>query len=153
MDAYTRYMDGWISHLSLPLVYAEPTLDVGPLTALVLDSERMRDTLAKEPYYESQFGLLAVSLALRAYKLEKGGYPNNLFELIPDYLERIPDDPFAPRRALQYRTEQTNYVLYSVGPDRVDNGGTESTNRFFETNQKGDIRLRGRRPDRLDVKK
>ena len=73
--------------------------------------------------------------------------------MIPDYLEKIPEDPFDPENPLRYRTMQTNYVLYSVGSDRVDNGGTQSTNRFFQTNQKGDIRLEGPRRNRLEAEK
>jgi hypothetical protein len=153
LDAYTRYMDGWISRVSDSFsLRAEPFLDAGPFNSgLALPSLAMRRMLTRDTYFESQFGLLTVSLALRAYKLEKGGYPNKLVELIPDYLERIPDDPFDPRKALRYKTAQPNYVLYSLGPDRVDNGGTESTNRFFDANQKGDIRLKS--TDRPEVEK
>jgi len=155
MDAYTRYIDGWISRVSDSfLLHAEPFVDAGPFNSgLAMSSVAMRSMLTRDTYVESQLSLLAASLALRAYKLEKRAYPSNLVELIPDYLERIPKDPFDARKALHYKNEQTNYVLYSLGPDRVDNGGTESTDRFFDTNQKGDIRLKVRRPDRPAVKK
>jgi hypothetical protein len=68
-------------------------------------------------------GLLAVALALRAYKLEHGRYPATLNDLVPSYLTKLPDDPFALNGSLHFRRSGSSYVLYSLGPDCVDNGG------------------------------
>jgi len=40
----------------------------------------------------------------------------------PKYLQRVPLDPCS-NRALVYRPNGTNWVLYSLGPDKVDDGG------------------------------
>lgn len=69
--------------------------------------------------------LLAVSFALRAYKLEHGVYPDKLGELVPSYLSKVPDDPFAIKKPLMYRKTNNNYcVLYSIGYDGKDDRGT-----------------------------
>lgn len=66
--------------------------------------------------------LLQVSLALRLFELENGSPPRELGKLVPHFLPELPTDPFgnAPPR---YGLKGTNWLLYSVGPDRVDNRG------------------------------
>jgi hypothetical protein len=61
-------------------------------------------------------------LGLRAHQLERGRLPDSLAELVPDYLDEVPRDPFdgAP---LRYLPEQR--LLYSVGADLLDEGGAE----------------------------
>ena len=83
-----------------------------------LDAIRFRVT---EP--DTQNALLAVSFALRAYRLDHGAYPATLAALTPAYLSRVPDDPFAISGPLRYKRQGGKYVLYSVGPDGKDNGG------------------------------
>jgi hypothetical protein len=46
-----------------------------------------------------------------------------LAELAPSYLETVPVDPF-DGQPLRYRTQGAGYVLYSIGPDLKDDGGT-----------------------------
>lgn len=64
----------------------------------------------------------ATELALRCYQSSKGQPPARLEDIVPDYLTRVPQDPF-PRHALVYHPQGTNWLLYSIGPDGVDNGG------------------------------
>ncbi len=66
--------------------------------------------------------LLAGELALRLFVLERGRAPGRTDELVPKYLSRVPQDPFT-RTPLVYRPRGTNWLLYSVGPERVDHGG------------------------------
>jgi hypothetical protein len=72
--------------------------------------------------------LLITTLALRAYRVDHGQYPVNLEALRPEYLRKIPIDPFATGASLQYKLTKTGYVLYSVGPDAIDNRGTAMGN-------------------------
>lgn len=68
--------------------------------------------------------LLALAFALRAYRLERGAYPQTLAQLAPDYLPTIPDDPFATKGSYPYQTlPNDRYLLYSIGPDGIDNKG------------------------------
>ncbi|MGO8928688.1 MAG: hypothetical protein ACLQU3_17605 [Limisphaerales bacterium] len=66
--------------------------------------------------------LLAAELALCCYQSEQGHPPARLDELAPKYLSHVPEDPFSGQ-PLVYRAQGTNWLLYSVGPDGVDDGG------------------------------
>jgi len=66
--------------------------------------------------------LLTVELALRCCRQEHGKPPARLDDLVPAYLKTVPQDPFSGK-PLVYRPQGTNWLLYSVGPDRVDDGG------------------------------
>jgi hypothetical protein len=59
--------------------------------------------------------LLLIALALRAFQAEKRRLPQSLKELAPSYLKQVPIDPF--------RKSDSEYSLYSVGPDAKDDGG------------------------------
>jgi hypothetical protein len=43
-------------------------------------------------------------------------------DLVPEHLERLPDDPFSGK-PLVYRLTDEGFRLYSVGPNGVDDGG------------------------------
>jgi hypothetical protein len=66
--------------------------------------------------------LLIVELALRTYKCDQGKAPATLTQLVPKYLPSLPKDPFS-NHPLVYRPSGTNWALYSLGPDRADDGG------------------------------
>lgn len=68
--------------------------------------------------------LLLLRFALRAYTLEHGAAPAKLEQLIPGYLKAVPRDTFAADAPLHYVPSGKTYRLWSVGPDRKDNGGT-----------------------------
>lgn len=72
--------------------------------------------------------MLMVALALRAYHLEKGSYPNQLSQLTPDYIKAIPADGFGAGEALRYKKEGASYRLWSIGPDKTDDGGKPADN-------------------------
>ncbi|MDO8588438.1 MAG: hypothetical protein Q7T82_15530 [Armatimonadota bacterium] len=100
---------------------------------------------------EAQNGILAVTLALRAYRLEHGKYPASLAEIAPGYLKKIPNDPFAAGGPLKYKPTGGKYVLYSLGPDCKDNGGAsiggpvtptvplDHRTRYAQADSKGDM--------------
>ncbi len=65
-------------------------------------------------------------MALEVHRAEQGAYPSELKALVPDVLDRLPEDPDAPDGRFRYRrTGKDGYLLYGVGVDREDNGGTE----------------------------
>lgn len=66
--------------------------------------------------------LLIAELALRSYRCDQGQGPQNLMQLVPKYVQHLPTDPFS-NNPLIYRPTGTNWLLYSLGPDRVDDGG------------------------------
>ncbi len=90
------------------------------------------------------------SLAIERYRLKYSKVPDNLSEVVPEFLESVPKDPFdgKPMRyfkgeiklekqicnreeaveAYRTRTEEyltkSGYLVYSAGRDGIDNGGT-----------------------------
>ena len=65
---------------------------------------------------------LQVAFALGAYQRDHGAYPKQLAALTPKYLPQIPQDVFSGK-ALIYRLEDKGYLVYSVGPNGIDEGG------------------------------
>jgi len=63
-----------------------------------------------------------LAVALTRYRLEHGTYPPTLDALVSTFLSTIPADPFdgAP---LRYHLTPDAAIIYSIGPDRVDDGG------------------------------
>jgi hypothetical protein len=64
------------------------------------------------------------ALAVEGYRLANGNLPNQLSDVVPAFLPAVPSDPF-DGKPLRYKTLAKGYMVYSVGDDRVDNGGTE----------------------------
>lgn len=62
-----------------------------------------------------------LGFALRAYYGKHGELPESLEALVPDYLEAIPRDPF-DGEAMRYSRERA--IVYSVGEDFIDDGGS-----------------------------
>ena len=87
--------------------------------------------------------LLTVELALRAFECERGIYPTSLAELVSaGDLHTLPGDPFAVSGTFRYARRGTQYVLYSLGPDGINDGGTpikETTENRMTKDSKGDI--------------
>jgi len=85
--------------------------------------------------------LLIVELALRAYRFEHSALPVDLDQLTPEYISAIPVDPFDPDDGnLRYRRAKDGYVLYSAGPDAVDDDGQPLTQSLSYA-EHGDLRL------------
>jgi hypothetical protein len=68
--------------------------------------------------------LVQTALALEQYRLANGRMPDSLAGLCPNFLSKVPTDPFGNEEVL-YRKQSPGYVIYSVGPDRHDDGGTK----------------------------
>jgi hypothetical protein len=75
--------------------------------------ERRRDAFLR---------LLITDLSIREFCEVNGHAPNDLSELIPDYMLALPNDPFGDG-PFPYRKTTDDFELYSVGPDGVDDGG------------------------------
>ena len=60
--------------------------------------------------------------ALELYKRSIGSYPDSLDELVPNYITRLPSDPFSSQ-SFRYSKRGDVYNLYSFGPDLDDDEG------------------------------
>jgi hypothetical protein len=71
---------------------------------------------------ETQLRCLIVLLALERYRQEKGTWPAKLDDLVPGLLKAVPLDPH-DGKPLRYKKLPDGVIVYSVGPDKVDDGG------------------------------
>jgi hypothetical protein len=62
------------------------------------------------------------ALAVERYRRLTGSLPENLKNLVPDILPALPQDPF-DGEPVRFRRAASEYVVYSIGPDRIDQGG------------------------------
>jgi hypothetical protein len=68
--------------------------------------------------------LARTALAIERYRLATDKLPGQLAELLPQYLEHVPIDPF-DGQPIRYQRANPGYLLYSVDTDGQDNGGRE----------------------------
>ena len=97
--------------------------------------------------------MAATALAIRLYELDHGRRPEELAQLVPDYLDTVPLDPFADGgRTLGYRPRQPNPVLYCIGENGIDHGGAFTCRGDDIHSEDLDIPffLDGSRPRRVD---
>ncbi|MDX9973848.1 MAG: hypothetical protein RBU21_12770 [FCB group bacterium] len=72
----------------------------------------------------ARFDLARAALAVERYRLANGRLPGGLEDLVPQYLERVPLDPYRENAPLSYRSgENGGYTVYSFGSDWEDDGG------------------------------
>lgn len=81
--------------------------------------------IAAEDRMLTQQQLLAVAVAIAMYRSEHGSYPKELSELVPQFLATSPVDLFH-QKALIYKPLGEGYLLYSCGPNGIDDGGSNS---------------------------
>lgn len=92
----------------------------------------------KDAHALTALHLREAELAVRAYLSEKGQLPQDLQALVPNYLPQIPADPFG-EGPLRSSMKDGKLIVYSIGPDGVDDGGKATTGKFPEPDSKGDI--------------
>ncbi|HEY0549071.1 MAG TPA: hypothetical protein VGF13_05680, partial [Verrucomicrobiae bacterium] len=78
-----------------------------------------------------------IACALERHLLAQKKYPDELEDLRPAYLEKIPNDPMRGRPMSYQRTDDYHYILRSVGPNEVDDRKNPSSDDWlwsFPTN-------------------
>jgi hypothetical protein len=87
-----------------------------------------------------------LTVAVERYRRQHGKLPASLDDLRPVYIDSLPLDPFTGKELLFSRDEEA-YVVYSVGANRKDDGG--STMRKAEEIRPLDcgLRIRLRKPE------
>ncbi len=109
--------------------------DVGSIEEVIISMPRYRYTLLEylipaaervsELSYQGRvlYEATTAILAIQRWRLEKGGYPRTLDELIETgYLKELPKDPYSDK-SLIYKKTEDNFVLYSIGINFADDGG------------------------------
>ncbi len=112
-----------IANAKAPYLQQKAPLNIAdnPFNGMFGVSEQTRDYDARDLVGDN---FLMLRLALRAYQLENGAPPPNLTALVPNYIRAVPADPFGGGEALSYKVSGKSYLLWSIGPDGRDNGGT-----------------------------
>lgn len=93
-----------------------------PTTLLIMPS--LRPSAESVSRHEAQRDVTRVAVAIERFRRRQGRLPANFPELVPQLLSALPDDPFSGR-PLQYRTATAEYLVYSVGTNGVDDGGSD----------------------------
>lgn len=68
---------------------------------------------------------LRVAIAIQRYRLATGTLPDILADLVPAYLESIPEDPFDGNDMRYKKLKAGGFVVYSIGEDLSDDAGKE----------------------------
>jgi hypothetical protein len=67
-----------------------------------------------EAVWQVKHDAVELTFALAEFHAKHGRYPQALAELVPDEMEHLPDDPFAPlSRPMAYLPTSDGYVLFS----------------------------------------
>lgn len=74
-------------------------------------------------------------MAIQRYHLAQGRYPSGFSDLVPEYLDNVPIDPFDAKPLRWTKDESGKPLIYSIGPDEVDDGGVA-----LDMDGQGDIR-------------
>ena len=151
-EALTSFQEAQLAEARKPYWQREalPTPE-NPLVATLaasFDRAGMKFT-----YGDARLRVTLTALAAQAYKGDTGSYPASLEQLVPQYLDEVPRDPFvdAPLQSVageavsrahpgaqREPTAAGVLTIYSVGYDRDDDGGADVGNRIEED---GDIAL------------
>ena len=104
----------------------------GLLTAVNLGSAGYDRYIHRAMSYETNQGLADLGFAINSYKSTKGSYPERLEELVPDYIDRIPTDPF-DGKPLKMKSVRGGLELYSTAshPDIRPSGGMQDPINFY----------------------
>jgi hypothetical protein len=97
---------------------------------------------------QAELDCAAAALAAERYRLAEGRWPAGLDALVPHYLAALPRDPF-DGQPLRFHPTADGLVIYSVGPDRVDNGG--KVDRKQRGQPEADVGFRLWNPERRNV--
>jgi hypothetical protein len=130
---YARYIEAILDTSSLPLPDAAAEVDriverssgalgrrIHPLSSIVMPAlARSIDAFGRTAVYGD---LVSLIVAIERYRLAHGAVPDELTQLVPEFLAELPPDPYADGPYL-YLREDSGYAVYSVGPDRIDGKG------------------------------
>lgn len=65
---------------------------------------------------------VSTAAAIEMYVQDYGEFPENLHDLVPEYISKVPADPFDGKE-LRYTQTVEGYVVYSIGHDLKDDDG------------------------------
>ena len=145
VERYRRYMDSVIANARKPY-YARgpfPAEPKDPLNRTLLPVyQEVTFTWRRR---DAHWRITQARLAARAYEQEHGAAPPSPAALVPRYLPAVPQDPFAAR-PLACRRRGGRLLLYSRGPDGLDQGGRDLGHKVQRTSSGDIVTMKGFQP-------
>jgi len=83
---------------------------------------------------QADFDLAQVACVLERYHLANGEYPAALAALVPPFMEKVPHDVINGQPLLYRKMDSGSFILYSVGWNEKDDGGTTALNKDGSVN-------------------
>jgi len=137
LDRVNRYYDQEIAESRKPLRQRRPVIAPNdPTLEMLLPIGMDIEPTVWWPVHSS-LDLLEVALAVRRHRLERGRYPARLQEISPRWLPTIPRDPWG--KPIAYRLRSGKPLIYSFGPNGVDDGGLPLAINRMHGAPKGDL--------------
>jgi len=65
------------------------------------------------------------AIAAQRWRLKNAQLPQNLDQLVPEYLEKVPIDPY-DGKPLRYKKSETGFAIYSIGENKIDEAGLKT---------------------------
>jgi hypothetical protein len=97
------------------------------LTSAIIESisSTFQSVSEAEDRGNTMLALTQFAAALAVYRAERGEYPVQLEQLVPEILSELPVDLYHEKPFI-YQRDGEVYLLYSTGPNGVDDGGSNS---------------------------
>jgi hypothetical protein len=93
------------------------------LTALLLPA--LQKAAERDALHSAHVRNAAVVLGIERFQIANGGeLPETTATLLPAYLKELPIDPY-DGKPVRYKRTDKGYVVYCIGRDEKDDGGTE----------------------------
>jgi hypothetical protein len=87
----------------------------------------------KTSFFQTGVDAATVACALQRYRLEHGRFPDTLDPLVPQFMTALPHDVINGQPLHYRRTAGDQFVLYSVGWNETDDGGTVGVSKTGDT--------------------
>jgi hypothetical protein len=92
-----------------------------PAVNAAIDAEERQNTTLE---------LTRMATALAVYRAEHGAYPESIDKLVPGVIERLPVEVFSAKPFV-YKRSADGYLLYGVGANGIDDGGSNERYRVL----------------------
>ncbi len=142
LDSYHRIAATWQRLAMKPYYQAKPEWDafeakfvarpVGLLTKMLAPAVAHCSEAAARA--DAQHDVLRLAVAVCRFQARHNRFPSDPSELVPDCIAAVPRDPF-DGKPLRMKKTEGKLVVYSIGPDAIDNGGAP----FDRQKKTGDI--------------
>jgi hypothetical protein len=104
--------------------YTQPALLLSHRYFSTLLVPAMVGVVRRTAYAQTAADLAAIACALERRRLAQGQFPETLDSLAPGFMAQLPHDIINGRPLKYHRTKEGRFVLYSVGWNETDDGGT-----------------------------